>query len=95
MFYFFLIYLAVSLTVAYFGHKKNIGFVKALVFSVILTPIIGLIIVANSSKKITYREVQYHCPKCGYYFTEKQAYCPYCIKDNQKISLIQEEVTMT
>jgi hypothetical protein len=90
-----LIYFILSTGVAYLGADRSIGFGKAFLFSILLTPIMGLTIVAHSSKKITYFEIQFHCPRCGYNFTEKHEFCPYCHEKGLAIPLIQETVTTT
>ena len=46
-----LIWLFLSLLLAYKGKDKKIGFSKALVLSLILTPIVGIIFVMKSPKK--------------------------------------------
>jgi len=95
MVYLIIIYLLLAMVVAYLGENRNVGSTKAFVFSLLLTPIIGIVVVANSSKKITYSEFQYHCPRCGYNFTEELEFCPYCSKNGKEIKLIKQEITTT
>jgi len=95
MVYLILLYIALAVGVAFVGQSRKIGFLQSLGLSIFLTPVIGLMIVAHSDKKITYFEVQYHCPRCGYNFTEEQKECPYCLKAGHHILLVREEVTTT
>lgn len=89
------IYLLLAVGVAFLGQNRKIGFTQSFGLSLFLTPVVGLMIVAHSTKKITYFEYQYHCPRCGYNFTEERSVCPYCEKAGHSIPLIREEVTTT
>lgn len=80
-------YLILALVLAFWGRERNVGFVSALLFSVLLTPIAGLIVVINSPKLILYHIVQHHCPQCGYSFDEAHESCPICQKDGKFVLL--------
>lgn len=95
MVYIIIIYILLALGVALLGQSRKVGFIQSFVLSVLLTPIVGLMVVAHSDKKITYFEYQYHCPRCGYNFTDEQKECPYCLKAGHHILLVREEVTTT
>lgn len=95
MVYLIIIYLLLAVGVAFLGQNRKIGFVQSFVLSIFFTPIIGLALVARSDKKITYFEFQYHCPRCGYNFTEELEICPYCSKSGKEVRLIKEEITTT
>ena len=95
MVYLIIIYVLLALGVAFLGQNRKIGFAQSLGLSFFLTPIIGLAFVAHSDKKITYFEFQYHCPSCGYNFTEELELCPYCSKSGKEVKLIKEEITTT
>lgn len=95
MVYLIILYVVLAIGVAYLGQNRKIGFVQSFVLSLFLTPIIGIALVAHSDKKITYFEFQYHCPRCGYNFTEEIEFCPYCSKNGHQIVLQKEEVTTT
>jgi DNA-directed RNA polymerase subunit RPC12/RpoP len=95
MVFLIILYLVLAIGVAFLGQNRKIGFAQSFGLSLFLTPIIGLAFVAHSDKKITYFEYQYHCPRCGYNFTEELEHCPYCIKNGHQIVLQKEEVTTT
>lgn len=88
-------YLVLALVVAYIGKDRTIGFVNALIFSVLLTPIAGLLVVMNSQKLILYHVVQHSCPECGYSFSEHHEFCPMCQKDGKYIILKPNVVPTT
>jgi hypothetical protein len=82
-----IVYLVLSIIIAYLGKLRTVGFMQALVISILLTPIVGLIVVINSSKLILYHIVQHECPECGYSFDSKHDQCPLCVKEGKQISL--------
>jgi len=82
-----IIYLILSIAVAYWGKHRTIGFVNTLVVCVLLSPITGILVVFNSSKLIMYHVVQHECPECGYCFDEKHDFCPLCVKEGKFIML--------
>jgi len=45
------VYIFLSLLIAFQGHTKRIGFVNALLFSLLLTPITGVFVVLFSKNK--------------------------------------------
>jgi DNA-directed RNA polymerase subunit RPC12/RpoP len=93
--YLILIYILLALGVAFIGRYRKTGFTLPFIVSLLLTPIVGLLVVAHSNKKITYHEFQYHCPRCGYNFTEELEFCPYCSKAGREVRLVKEQITMT
>ena len=95
MVYFIILYIAFAFGVAFLGQNRKIGFAQSFGLSIFLTPIIGIALVAHSDKKITYFEYQYHCPRCGYNFTEELEFCPYCSKNGHQIALKKEQITTT
>jgi hypothetical protein len=95
MVYLIILYIVLAVGVAFLGQNRKIGLAQSFVLSIFLTPIIGLAFVAHSDKKITYFEYQYHCPRCGYNFTEELELCPYCSKNGKEVKLLKEEITTT
>lgn len=90
-----IVYLVLSLTVAFFGKARTVGFIQALIISVLLTPITGLIVVLNSSKLILYHIVQHECPECGFSFDSNHDSCPLCIKEGKYVMLTPTIVPTT
>lgn len=88
-------YLVLSIVIAFIGKDRTIGFINALVISVLLTPIAGLLVVINSQKLILYHIVQHNCPECGYSFSEPHKFCPMCQKDDKYIILKPNVVPTT
>lgn len=88
-------YLILALVIAYIGKYRTIGFVNGFVFSVLLTPIAGLLIVMNSPKLILYHIVQHNCPECGYSYNEPHDFCPMCQKDGKYVVLKPNVVPTT
>jgi len=82
-----IVYLVLSIIIAYLGRLRTVGFMQALIISILLTPIVGLIVVIHSSKLILYHIVQHECPECGYSFDSKHELCPLCVKEGKQISL--------
>lgn len=80
-------YLFFVLVIAFFGKDRTIGFFNALLISLLLTPVAGLIVVVNSQKLILYHIVQHNCPECGYSYSEPHDCCPMCQKDGKYVVL--------
>ncbi len=90
-----IVYLILSIGVAYLGKSRTVGFMQALIISILLTPITGLLVVINSSKLILYHIVQHECPECGYSFDSKHELCPLCLKEGKQIALTPTIVPTT
>jgi len=90
-----IVYFILSIGVAYLGKTRTVGFATALIISILLTPITGLIVVINSSKLILYHIVQHECPECGYSFDSKHESCPLCVKEGKHIALTPTIVPTT
>ncbi len=87
-----IIYIFISATIAKIGSGKECGGKKALVVSLLFTPIIGLYYTLSSSQKDTLKIVHYRCSKCGLEYTTRHKYCPSCLKDGEKKKL--ERISM-
>ena len=81
------IYFILALVIAFLGKDKTIGFLNALIISVFLSPIAGLLVVLNSQKLILYHIVQHSCPECGFSFNEPHEFCPMCQKEGKNVIL--------
>ncbi len=77
------------------GSRRKIGWLRTLLISLLLTPIVGFVFVFNSGKRISYFEVHYKCNRCGYEFTEHSDHCPLCKKDGHEIKLEEVQKIMT
>ena len=56
----FVIWLCLAFIVGYFGKSKNIGFGWAFFWSLILSPLVGLVIVLFSSKPMEHHYMPHH-----------------------------------
>ncbi|MCD4737280.1 MAG: hypothetical protein K8R53_14650 [Bacteroidales bacterium] len=81
------VYIFLVATLAKLGAKREVGGKKAFLYSLILTPVTGLIVVANSSRKDLLNIVHYKCGRCGLEYTDYHRHCPNCKKDNIRIKL--------
>jgi len=86
------IYLFLCITIAKIGTYKTCGGVKALIISLVLTPIIGIIYVSIYPQKSTLKIVHYRCHGCGLDYTTSHKYCPACYKEGEKHRL--ERISM-
>ncbi len=78
-FVFFYIVLVIVLT--YYGSKRKIGGLATFLISLLLSPLIGLIVVALSERKESgIINTRYTCENCGYSNTFRFDYCPNCGK---------------
>ena len=79
------------------GKTREIGSRRLFVISFFLTPIMGLAFYLSSveRKLNTYTEASYKCERCGYVFSEKYRYCPFCEKDEIKVKLVRVDKIMT
>ena len=66
--------------VAFLAIGRRISFAGALVTSVFMSPLVGLIATLKSDKniKIKYYTTRYSCPVCNYEFTEQKEHCSFC-----------------
>lgn len=89
------LYVVSTIWLAIEGRKRNIGWLRSLLISLLLTPLIGFPVVYNSMKKISYFEIHHKCSRCGFEFTEYNEYCPLCKKEGHQIKLKQIKKEMT
>jgi hypothetical protein len=83
----FLIIFSFALIIGYYGKKKEIGFIKAFLNSVFLTPVGGMIMVGVSKKLIT-------CNSCGNMYKSENDFCPECHKNEDGLTIEElEEIT--
>lgn len=91
-------YIGASVMVAFLTIGRRISFVGALVTSVFMSPVVGLITIIKSDKniKVKYYTTRYSCPVCKYEYTEQKENCSFCkemgntVKLEPKRMLIQE-----
>ncbi|MFA8449892.1 MAG: hypothetical protein ACEPOW_04290 [Bacteroidales bacterium] len=64
--------------------------IQSFFMSLFCTPIIGGIAVSISpeNSKSFLIVTQYHCPECGFEFTENEEYCHLCAKSGKKVKLV-------
>ncbi|MCB2219873.1 MAG: hypothetical protein KQI35_05700 [Bacteroidetes bacterium] len=86
------IYLFLVISIAKLGTYKKCGGIKALVVSLLFTPVAGIIYVAISPVKSVLKIVHYRCHHCGLEFTNHHKYCPTCLKEGEKHRL--ERISM-
>ncbi|NMM47927.1 hypothetical protein [Marinigracilibium pacificum] len=79
-----LVYIALALLVAVIGNNRRIGFLKTLIFALILTPFIAVFIALNSG-----RLDARGCIHCGNEYNEVE-FCGLCGKNEE--GLTREEV---
>lgn len=82
-------YILLALTIAKYGNDKECGAIKALTFSLLLTPVLGYIYVRNSRKKNVLHIVHYRCKSCGMEHTTHHKYCPICQKEGKQKRLMK------
>lgn len=87
-----IVYIFLAISVARLGVYRACGGLKAMIFSILFTPIIGLIYVLNSREKHVLKIVHYRCPSCDLEYTSDHRYCPSCEKDGKKVHL--ERISM-
>lgn len=100
--YYFLIGIVVGyIIIVYFfsrlGEYREIGSRRLFWISLFLTPILGLAFYISSQhrKMNMYTEERYKCDECGYVFSEKHDYCPFCEKEGKKHELKKIDMFMT
>ncbi len=82
-----IVYIVLSLAVAYMGKDRTVGFLYSLILCLFMTPFVGLYVVLNSSKLILYHMVQYECPECGKQYSNNPEYCPSCLKKGNRVAV--------
>ena len=87
-----IIYTFFVISLAKLGSGRVCGGLKALIISLLLTPLIGLIYVIRSPQKNTLKIIHYRCPACNLDYTSKHRYCPSCQKEGKSIHL--EKISM-
>ena len=78
------IYLASAIYIGFKGQNRKIGWLRTLIVSIFLTPIVGYIAYLKSSKDECTLKV-YKCKRCEFIYTEKHSVCPLCAKDGLNI----------
>lgn len=81
------IYLLLTISIVKIGSERKCGGIKALIVSLFLTPIAGLIYVLNSPLKNLLKTIHYRCSKCGLEYTSNHKYCPSCLTDGENFRL--------
>ena len=80
-------YLLIAISIARFGSTKSCGGIKALFFSIVLTPVTGIFYVWQSPKKNIIKIVHYRCSNCDLEYTTPHEHCPACEKEGRKTRL--------
>ena len=94
--YFIAVYLILTLAVTAFAMDKRISLASAFTFSFFMTPLIGLLAVIKSEKKvkITHYATRYSCPRCNAKFSSETEYCPSCLEEGVKVKPEKMEIKM-
>jgi len=82
-----LVYLFLVITFAKLGTYKICGGSKAFLVSFFLTPVIGVLYVMVSPRKLVQKIVHYRCNHCRLEYTTSHKYCKSCAKDGKKYRL--------
>lgn len=85
-------YLLIAISIARFGSTKSCGGIKALLFSIVLTPVTGIFYVLQSPRKNIIKIVHYRCSTCDLEYTSYHENCPACEKEGKKNRL--RKITM-
>ncbi len=94
--YFIALYLIGVLLVTIVATGKRISIGNAFTVSFFMTPIIGLLAVFQSEKKvkITRYVSHYSCPRCNAKFNSEVEYCPSCLEEGVKVKPQITEIQM-
>jgi hypothetical protein len=79
--------LFIAASIARFGSNRICGGKKALLFSLVLTPIGGLFYVLSSPEKNVLKITHYRCPRCHLEYTTKHRHCPACKKEGHYVRI--------
>ncbi|MCB2219696.1 MAG: hypothetical protein KQI35_04810 [Bacteroidetes bacterium] len=79
------------------GDKREIGKRRLFWISLFLTPVLGFAFFISSQHKklVMYTEKRYKCEDCGYVFSEKMDFCPFCEKEGKHNPLKEVDMFMT
>ncbi len=92
---FILIYFIAGIVVSILSYRKGLFWLWALLLSILLTPVAGILYYQSKRPVKIFEENRYKCPRCKFYFTEQHPECPYCKKDGEEIKLRRVKVDMT
>ncbi|MBN2172588.1 MAG: hypothetical protein JW731_00560 [Bacteroidales bacterium] len=74
------------------GSARDCGGKKALLVSILLTPLGGLLYVIQSPGKNILKITHYRCHRCHLEYTTNHKYCPSCMKEGKLVRI--EKVKM-
>ena len=86
--YVIVIYLVVTFILTIAGIDNKSEGIKIFIISLLLTPLVGLIMLAKQRKKATSIHY-YYCKECDYIFPVKMRHCPICYENNKKVKLVK------
>jgi len=80
-------YVFIALVIAGIGAQRTCGYFRTFLFSILLTPVTGLVYVLSSSHRSVLKTVHYRCSHCGLEYTTEDRYCHICAKEGHKYKL--------
>lgn len=89
------VYLLTSFIIAIMASKRNLSWLRALLLSLLLTPLAGALYLNNTSHVQVWYEDRYRCPRCDFSFTEPMDECPHCLSDGYHVKLNKTVAKMT
>ena len=88
-FFIIIIYVLSAVFIGIEARKRKIGIIKAVILSLLLTPIAGYIFVSKSKYDDHIPQKQYKCRRCGHTYVHYHKYCPTCESNGRFIKLIK------
>ncbi len=87
MVYFLIGYVIVAGLVSVLAAERRISVGEAFTISFLLTPVLGLLAIIKSGKKIkiTHYVNTYHCPRCNAEFKSNNDFCPNCLAEGVEV----------
>jgi hypothetical protein len=82
---FAVVYLLSCFGVATAAKHRKVGSQRAFHIAVLFTPLVALVLVLISTKKLETHLQFYRCKRCGYEYSEKYSACPACAKEGLHI----------
>lgn len=90
----FIFYLILCFLVASTGANKPIGYWGVFLWSLLLSPLIGLIIglVSKDFPPAPPKLVENKCKHCDYTSTKDDYYCPRCLRDSEGYTVEENKI---
>lgn len=87
-------YISASVLVTLFATGRRISFTGAFVTSLLMSPIVGLITILKTERKISIKHysTRYVCPVCNIEYTQEKNSCVFCKEMGKEIKLEPKRV---